>query len=192
MAHSPILRGLILGMSFGDVARMFPGIEMKNNPDGYSVLNLEFVAGLGVTGHDRAMEGNYIGGYHVNRSLREGFADVDKLEIHFLDEKAILIDVTYSGGERWTDIGDFAEASAKGLEITATWVPTNGTRLTHNGEESYPDSVSAGIQCEGFSVVALLDSINRPHLQLRADQNIATFLQRLRDRRQRQRDSFKP
>jgi hypothetical protein len=131
-AVAPDYGGVMLGMTAGELARMFPGSEEL--PRAAAAPGAKpFVASLGML---------ELG------VRREHFADAGELLLTFLGGRLRRIDVRYRRPEPWDNVAEFSGHASKRLAVPAdAW----------GAPSSDPEKQSRVLDCRGFSVVARID-----------------------------------
>ncbi|MCA1614835.1 MAG: hypothetical protein LC795_14060 [Acidobacteria bacterium] len=131
-AVAPDYGGVMLGMTAGELARMFPGSDELQRAAVTSGTK-QFVASLGML---------ELG------VRREHFADAAEMLLTFLDGRLHRIDVRYRRPVPWKNAAEFSEQASKRLAVPAdAW----------GAVSSDADKFSRVLDCRGFSVVVRID-----------------------------------
>jgi hypothetical protein len=134
-AVAPDYGGVMLGMTAGELARMFPGSDELQRATTEKVAGgkKQLVASLGML---------ELG------VRREHFADAAELLLTFLGGRLHRIDVRYRRPVPWKDAAEFSEQASKRLAVPAdAW----------GAVSSDADKISRVLDCRGFSVVVRID-----------------------------------
>lgn len=132
---APDYGGVMLGMTAGELARMFPGSEelQKAPAAGAGDASRPFVASLGM------LELNI---------RRDQFGDAGELVLTFLAGRLHRIDVRYRRPVPWRGVAEFSDHASKRLAVPAdAWGPP----------ASDDAKQSRVLDCRGFSVVVRVD-----------------------------------
>jgi hypothetical protein len=143
-AVAPDYGGVMLGMTAGELARMFPGSDELQKALGAEAGagSKPFVASLGML--ELAIR-------------REQFADAGELLLTFLGGRLHRIDVRYRQPVPWKGVAEFSEHASKRLALPAdSW----------GAPASDAEKQSRVLDCRGFSVVVRIDHDGRSTLSI--------------------------
>ena len=143
-AVAPDYGGVMLGMTAGELARMFPGSDELQKAVGAEATagSKPFVASLGML--ELAIR-------------REHFADAGELLLTFLGGRLHRIDVRYRQPVPWKNVAEFSEHASKRLAVPAgSW----------GAPASDAEKQSRVLDCRGFSVVVRIDQDGRSTLSI--------------------------
>ena len=132
-AVAPDYGGVMLGMTPGELTRMFPGSEELPRAAAAGATAKPFVASLGM----------------LEMGIRrDQFADAGELLLTFLGGRLHRIDVRYRRPAPWKDVAQFSEHASKRLAV-----PVDAWGAVSSDAEKQ----SRVLDCRGFSVVARID-----------------------------------
>ncbi len=177
LAQAPELRGFKLGMSPEDVIAKMPGLNIRPaNRRKYRVVAINF------TPNDLSMRNGVINldrTSYVSATRFPIYEGLTSAGIHFLDEKAFLIELFYDDSTKWNDVDEFADKVASSLHLPKAWI----------GDD---DKSERFIKCNGFLIETELKSSTSPVLRIGDPSMLLEIQGRKEDRNEKQRNTFKP
>jgi hypothetical protein len=209
LTQAPELRGFRLGMSMEDAVARFRGLEVSPaNEQGYTSLELEFQneKTFSILGDKDQIVRKDLGSFTINRSKVEGFDNVDRIGLSFLDGRIFEIEIRYYQSVQWNSLDEFAATISKTLNLSGVWKPSssysrvNVIEAITKGRKAIE---SRTIECNAFRVSAFLEArylgdygamsyYISPHVQIEDVVAENEFAKRIKDREEKKREGFKP